>query len=313
MHIDTRSITTPISALVCTAFFAVSLYTQRAQAQEFTHKLDVQIRADDRSSSDLRYQYRLRYYPQLKLDDTWSVNAFAVTGDDYGSSHNTFDDGSADYFYLRRLYVRHQGDYGKTEAGIIPTYKGRVSSSGLSKDGWIKGVRHVRALGDDKLEVVVGQLTSLDPAKALNAPDEFDYAEIEYSAQINDQWSFELSAEHMTRFNFVRSELRYNLSKTAAVFGEIVTRMDETKIKTVLGVEGQFAFQNYPVEYFVHYSQVSDDFGLRAELTEDFLGTGNGFSGKLGGDIPRSDFGWFVRYDAVTSRTRVLIGLKWSV
>ena len=35
---------------------------------------------------------------------------------------------------------------GKTELGIIPTYKGRVSSTGLSKDGWITGIRHVRKL-----------------------------------------------------------------------------------------------------------------------------------------------------------------------
>jgi hypothetical protein len=50
-----------------------------------------------------------------------------------------------------------------------------------------------------------------------------------------------------------------------------VTRIDETKIKTVLGIEGHFAFQNYPVEYFAHYSFVSEDFGLRAELSEGCL------------------------------------------
>jgi hypothetical protein len=50
-----------------------------------------------------------------------------------------------------------------------------------------------------------------------------------------------------------------------------VTRIDETKIKTVLGIESQFAFQNYPVEYFAHYWFVREDFGLRAELNEGYL------------------------------------------
>jgi len=299
----------------CIAFlsFAPFLLAAPLSAQEFNQKLDVQLRADDRSSRDVRYQYRLRYYPQLQFDDTWSVNGFAATGDEFGSSHNTIDDGNADYLYLRRLFVRHEGDYGKTELGVIPTFKGRVSSSGLSKDGWIKGLRHVRALGDDNLEIVVGQLTSLDPSRAFKAPEDLDYIEIEYSARINDKWSYEVSAERMTQANFLRSELRYNLASNAIIFGEIVTRIDERKVKTVLGLEGEFMLQDYPLEYFAHYSYVSEDFGLRAELTEDFLGTGNGFSGELSGDIPNSRFGWFTRFDEVSERTRFLLGIKWSL
>jgi hypothetical protein len=289
---------------------AVSSY---GDVEGFKQKLDVQLRADDRSSRDVRYQYRLRYYPQYRFDDTWSVNGFAVTGDDFGSSHNTVDDGSADYFYVRRVYVRHQGDYGKTEVGIIPTYKGRVSSSGLSKDGWIKGVRHVRALGDDNFEVVVGQLTSLNPANAINAPDNVDYVEIEYSAKIDDRWSYEISAERMTKSNFLRSELRYNYSLNMSYFGELVSRVDSSKVKAVLGAEGSFSLNAYKMDYFAHYSFVSDNFGLRAELTEDFLGTGHGFSAELGGDFTHTKLGWFFRYDAVESQSRVLAGIKWSL
>ncbi|OFA30421.1 hypothetical protein BAE46_11810 [Glaciecola punicea] len=282
-------------------------------AQSFSQKLDVQLRADDRSSREIRYQYRVRYRPQISFNDTWSVNAFAVTGDEFGSSHNTLNDSSADHLYVRRVFGRHQGDYGKTEFGIIPTYKGRVSSSGLSKYGWIKGVRHVRAIGDNNLEIVVGQLTSLDPARALNAPDEFDYVEVEYSVQINDIWSYELSAERMKNENFLRTELRYQYNNNITLFGEVVGRLDSAKTKAVLGGEGEFSISEYSVEYFAHYSYVSENFGLRAELTEDFLGTGHGFSGELSGALASTQFDWFVRYDAVKDRTRLLAGLKWSL
>ncbi|MFT6268629.1 MAG: hypothetical protein ACJAVV_001444 [Alphaproteobacteria bacterium] len=297
--------------MVCAAVMLMPI--TKVSAQSFSQKLDVQLRADDRSSSDIRYQYRVRYRPQVSFNDTWSVNAFAVTGDDFSSSHNTLDDSEADYFYVRHGFARHQGDYGKTEIGIIPTYKGRVSSSGLSKDGWIKGVRHVRALGDDNLEIVFGQLSSLDPSTAFNKPDEFDYVEIEYSAKINDSWSYEISAERITDSNFLRTELRHKYSKDFSLFGELVVRTDSSKIKTVIGGEGEFSINKYPIEYFAHYSYVSENFGLRAELTEDFLGTGNGFSGELIGEISDTQFEWFMRYDAVEERTRLLAGVKWSL
>lgn len=289
------------------------LLVSNAYAQTFSQKLEVQLRADDRSSRDIRYQYRVRYRPQYSFNDTWSINAFAVTGDDYSSSHNTLDDDSADYFYLRRLFLRHEDDYGKTEFGTIPTYKGRVSSTGLSKDGWIKGFRHVRAIGEDNLEIVLGQLDSLDASTAMSLPDEIDYVEVEYSAKLNQQWSYELSAEHIAEVNYIRTELRYKYTKEYTMFAELVSRIDTSEIKTVIGGEGEITINNGLFEYFVHYSYVSDDFGLRAELIEDFLGTGHGISAEIGAQIGNSQFDWFMRYDAVEGSTRAIAGLKWSL
>lgn len=97
---------------------------------------------------------------------------FAAKGNDFSSSHNTLDDGQADLFYIRRLYLRHQNANGKTEIGILPTYKGRVSSTGLSKDGRIAGLRHVANLRYGKFEVVLGELADTQASRALNAPDD---------------------------------------------------------------------------------------------------------------------------------------------
>lgn len=299
-----------ISLAVCCA--SASL----AQSEAFTQRLDLQTRIDDRSSRDVRYQYRVRHYAQYKFDGLWSVNTFAVTGDDFGSSHNTLDDGAADYFYLRRLYLRRETANGKTEIGIIPTYKGRVSSSGLSKDGWIKGLRQVSNLRNGRIEFVLGQLKSVNAKSALDLPNKADYFELEYSGKISEKWSFEVSAERMTESNFLRSELRHQWSDNSVLFAEIVTKVDSGRLKTVTGAEGEWTISNYPVEYFAHFSYVSDGFGPRAELTEDFLGTGPGFSGELSGILLPSIFGeqtnWFVRYDGIEDRTRLLAGLSWS-
>lgn len=292
----------------------VSLTNFAGYSAEVKHSLDIQVRADDKSNKDLRFQYRIRYKPSVTFSDTWSAHSFITTGDEFSSSHNTLDDGAADYFYVRRLYGRHTGNYGKTEFGIIPTYKGRVSSSGLSKDGWIQGVRHVRAIHKDtKLELVAGQLESLDTRDALALPGKLDYLELEYSASITDSLSYELSLERMTSLNYVRTELRYQYLKQHTIFAELIKRANANKIKGVLGIEGKFLLANKAYEYFAHYSYVSKQFGLRAELTEDFLATGNGISVELESQIGQSDFDWFIRFDGVSSQSRFLAGLKWSL
>ena len=298
---------------LCFGLSVLALFAHQHVCADFSQKLDVQTRVDDRSNRDIRYQYRLRYYPQYNIDDEWSVNAFVVTGDDFASSHNTFDDGAADYFYIRRAFVRHVSDYGKTEFGIIPTFKGRVSSTGLSKDGWIQGVRHVRQVGQsNQLEVVIGKLDELDPAKALNVADTIDYVEIEYSARMGKRSSYEVSLERMTQANFVRFEFRYRLFEQHTVFNEWVKRAENSQSKVVVGVEGEWTVFDQPLEYFAYYSYVSDDFGLRAELTEDFLDVGNGFSSEISADFAQTDLSWFVRFDWVEEQSRWLAGLAWS-
>ncbi|XOV81476.1 MAG: hypothetical protein ACFHXK_11385 [bacterium] len=286
----------------------------QAEAVEFAQKLDLQARVDDRSSRKLRYQYRVRYYPSVAFSDTWSVHAFAATGDEFGASHNTLDDGEADYLYVRRTFLRHEGEYGKTEAGVIPTFKGAVSSSGLSKDGWIQGIRHVRTLKTGaRLEGVVGQLESFDPADALRSPSEIDYLELEYSANFNASTSYELSVERMTRANFFRTELRHKFSEQSTGFAELVYRSDEPAHKVILGGDIDLEVLGGAAELTAFYAYVSDDFGLRAELTEDFLGTGHAFTAELSSSFGNTSWDWFVRFDGTEDNTRFIAGVKWSM
>lgn len=293
--------------------FCAALIAPHVSA-DYQQNVDLQIRADDRSSQDIRYQYRVRFYPQYTFNQSFSAHGFAATGDDFASSHNTADDGEADFFYLRRAFLRHSGDYGKTEIGIVPTFKGRVSSTGLSKDGWIAGVRHVRQLqGDSQFEVVVGQLENLNPARALDAPNEIDYIELEYSARMGQRNSFELSIERMTEANFLRAEYRYQMNADHLVFAEWVKRAANTQSKVILGLKGEFTVWEQPIEYFSYYSYVSDSFGLRAELTEDFIDVGNGFSAELSADVDSVSASWFVRLDHIDGRSRVLAGLAWKL
>lgn len=295
------------------SILAAGLWQCAALAAEFDQKTDVQIRFDDRSNSDPRFQYRLRFYPQLNIDTNWSINGFAVTGDSFASSHNTINSERTNYFYLRRLYLRHENAAGKTEVGVIPTYKGRVSSTGLSKDGWIKGLRHVQNRGSDaKWEVVLGQLDSPQASQAIALPSALNYVEAEYSASLSQQTSIEISFEHMMGYSYLRGEYRYKYAPDHTIFVEYIQHVSQTDGKLVLGGEGQINAQ-HPIEYFVYYAYVSDELGPRAELTEDFLGTGHGVSAELSSVLSsRWNLDWFVRIDWVNSTERLLGGVKWS-
>ncbi|MDY6975091.1 MAG: hypothetical protein SVW51_02565, partial [Pseudomonadota bacterium] len=263
-------------------------------------------------------QYRLRYYPSVALTSAWSLNSFVVTGDDFSSSHNTFGSDNTDYLYARRLYLRHENDYGKTELGVIPTYKGRVSSTGLSKDGWITGIRHVRQLANDTaIEVVTGQLANADASEAFDIGGEDTYFEVEYSAKMGQRHSYEASFEKMLGGTFARGEYRFRVNEEDTAFVELVQRIDENAAKIVVGTSGEFAASafntSYPVEYFAYYSYINNNFGERAELIEDFLGTGHGGSLEFSGVLSeKNDVEWFVRADVVDSVSRLLAGIKLS-
>lgn len=115
---------------------------------------------------------------------------------------------------------------------------------------------------DSQFEVVVGQLENLNPARALDAPNEIDYIELEYSARMGQRNSFELSIERMTEANFLRAEYRYQMNADHLVFAEWVKRAANTQSKVILGLKGEFTVWEQPIEYFSYYSYVSDRFSL---------------------------------------------------
>lgn len=313
-----KAVVMPFALLfVVVSICGCMLFTPVLASSVVSQKLDLQYRFDTRSDRPSRHQYRVRYYPSLSFGDQrhWSLNGFIVSGDDFASSHNTLGSDNADYLYARRVFVRYQSDYGKTEIGVIPTYKGRVSSTGLSKDGWITGIRNVFQLQDDSaFEVVVGQLSDTQANRALSLGGEEDYVEIEYSANMGKKHSYEASIERMTAQNFIRGEYRYQITPSHTAFFEAIKRLDDASAKIVVGLSGSLSLYHYPLEYFSHYSHVDDDFGARAELTEDFLGTGHGVSLEVSGDLVRHHhLEWFSRIDVVDSVTRVMAGIKLSL
>lgn len=297
-------------------FLGVTLFSVVSMAAEFSGKLDTSFRFDDRSGRQERYQYRVRVYPQITFDDqkNWSLNAFAVTGDEFSSSHNTFDDGDSDLFYVRRLYLRHDQANGKTEIGIIPTYKGRISSTGLSKDGWIAGLRQVVDTNKGKLEIVLGDLQDTRASKAFETPDDLSYVELEFSSHVGERMSFEVSVDRILRTNFVRGEVRYQQSKNLTYAFELIDRVDINEYKVVLSAETEFVLGSRVVEFFGYYSYVGEEFGPRAELTEDFLAAGHGIALELestfSDDLPLE---WFAKFEGFEGNSRIQLGIKYGL
>lgn len=285
-----------------------------AQGQTFSSKLDVSTRFDTRHEKDPRYQYRIRWYPQISFSEQWSWHAFAVTGDDFSSSYNTFGANQNHQFKLRRLYARHSSSLGKTEIGVIPTYKGRVSSTGLSKDGWITGIRNVTNTSGGKFEVVIGELDNFDEPNAFKSVGDIDYFEMEFSSAINENYSFEVAFERMVDANFISGEIRYQLNQHHILALELVDRLDNNTNKLVASVEGPATFLGASAEYFFYYSYVSEEFGTRAELTEDFIDVGHAASLEIQGElVPEWGLDWFTKLEANEGTSRWQLGLKLKI
>lgn len=291
-----------------------ALWHVQSSAAEFSAKVDTSFRFDDRSGRDARYQSRVRFFPSFTFDDAkqWSLNGFAVTGDDFSSSHNTLDDGEADLFYLRRVFLRYENAQGKTEVGVIPTYKGRVSSTGLAKDGWIQGIRHVRNVKDGKIELVLGSLDDTRASHALQGPNKLSYFELEYSGQITQQLSLEGSLERLLETNFASGEIRYQSSLDSTFAFEVISNIEDQGTKLVLSVERTFVMLAQQWELFSYYSYVDDNFGPREELTEDFLAIGHGIAFELTSSLGIDALDWFTKFEAYQGNSRVQLGVKYK-
>lgn len=123
----------------------------------FTAKQSGEFRFDDKTGRGSRVQYRYRLSTDLQLLEHTSIGGHVATGSSFDSSHRTF--GETNAVYLRRLFLRHEKDDYRYELGVIPTFKGYVSASGLDKDGFIKGGRVVKSFSSgNQLEFVVGEL-----------------------------------------------------------------------------------------------------------------------------------------------------------
>jgi hypothetical protein len=302
---------TIIATILAVAIFIINgIYEPGVYAGEFKNKFDLSTRYDNRTDRPSREQYRVRLYSGYHFDNTWSVHGFAITGDEFSSSYNTF--GEENDFNIRRLYVRHQEGPYKSEFGVIPTYKGRVSSTGLSKDGWIAGGRFVNYFDTiGTVELVVGEISNIESPDAIGFIRKVNYVELELTSEINQSWDYELGLDRILDGNFARAEVRYKPDNKSNIALEIINRLDNSSSSAILSHSNTIHILGYPLELFVFYSYVSNEFGPRAELTEDFINTGNAIQLELEGKII-DNLEWFLKAGSYEEQDRFQLGVTFK-
>lgn len=292
------------------------LFTQHSWGSGFYSKLELESRFDARHEKDPRYQYKVRWQPKYQFDTSaWSLHGFVSTGDEFASSYNTINAQHTQHLYLRRFFARYESQYGKSEFGVIPTYKGKVASTGLSKDGWITGARQVYSPTNDiKLEFVVGELAHLD-SPTIRSPHSLDYVELEVSVDFSEQWSYELGVDHMLDDNFIRGEIRYHPENSETEYAiELLNNLDTQHSKLVLSNSRNLLINNNEIELFAYYSYVNEAFGARAELTEDFVDFGHSFTLELESElISEWSLNWFSKLKFHQGQSRFQLGLKLTI
>jgi hypothetical protein len=198
----------------------------------------------------------------------------------------------------------------------------------LSKDGWVAGLRHVANVSHGKFEVVLGELADTRASRALNPPDNLNYIELEYSGNLSQQTRLELSFERLLSSNFVTGEVRYQTETGVTFAAELIDKVDTHDFKFVASTEKTFQVYSQEWDVFAYYSYVSDNFGARAALTEDFLAMGHGVAIELESSfnfassyaslfIPPSapqftPLNWFAKFEAFEGNTRVQLGVKYG-
>lgn len=274
---------------------------------------DLAIRFDKTRDRRERFQYRLRLDPVYEASSRWSVHAFVATGDLFPSAFNTIGRND-DEIHVRRLFARYAVGDSKIEMGVIPPFKGRVSSTGLSDEGWIRGVRGVLAIGPGRLEVVAGQLDDLRASRALGLLEHVNYGEVEYSGVLTGDLSFELAVDYMLEDAFLRGEIRYDTGFAGTLAAEFIHNIDQNDDKIVLSVDKSFEFRKGTLDWFTYYAYAGNDFGGRALLTEDFLELGHALSTQLSSAFAnRERLSWFLELQFYEGRSRGMLGLEFDL
>ena len=292
--------------------FAVLCVSAPCVAQ-FDYKGDVSLRIDERSDRSFRSQYRFRLKPEYDFGNGWSAHGFVATGDQFDSAYNTIGDND-DKIYVRRLFARYERGDSKLEAGAIPPYKGRVSSTGLSKEGWIRGLRGVWGTQRGAFEVVVGDLEDSRASRALSGDFAVNYIEVEYSGRLNDSRTLEIGGEELFDDNFIRGEIRY-LAKSQAYWAlELIYNTSEAESQVILSTRRDIDRPRGPIEWFTYYSYTGSQFGQRAELSEDFVDVGHSIATKFkGGVFSLERLEWFADVEFYEGTSRLKAGFEFSL
>lgn len=276
---------------------------------ELENRGNIALRYDIRENISPRWQYQLRGYTKINFSKPWSLNSFVSSGCSFDSGYNEIYPENNDCLRVRRLYLKHKNDKGKLEIGVIPPYKGKVSSTGLAKDGWISGTRWVTNTNVGQYEAVLGEVNNIDSPNAFQSISEFNYFEFEFSSVKFGSNSFEIATERILKENYIRGELRYFFNSGHQIAAELINTLGEDSYKSVLSHKTNLSLGNYPIELFSFFSYVDKNFGQRAELTEDFVNFGKSIVSEAEGRLFKT-LDWFLKLESGEIQSRAQIGFK---
>jgi len=169
--------------------------------------------------------------------------------------------------------------------GLSPHIKDEYLQQAYQKKVGSKGSDKWVASQSGKFEWVVGELSDTRSSHALGIAEQLNFIEIEFSSSVTNDFAYELGFERILDANYARGEIRFSRQTNVSYGLEIIGNIAEQEFKYVASLTSEFKLMSLPAELFIYYSFVDDNFGKRAELTEDFLSTGHGFSAELESSI----------------------------
>jgi len=310
----------------------VALYASAANAEIRLEraKLSAPVRHDYRYDFDtgevvrdrLQYQVGLSFLISLaqgKDGGEFQFGGLIGTGNGYTSPWNTVanfnnDESGNHQINVRQIYAQWEYERWRTQLGVIPPVKGKVSETSLDKDGWIRGGRLIMPVRrQGQFELVVGTLDSLDDPNAFQPWAKANYYEVEWTHDWSKGWRTELGGVRLDKDRILRGELRY----TATIFGartELAGEVLRNVQSRVWAHDWSIAQRLGSVTLMNEYAYVPKELGLLGALSNDFFTFGHLW--VLGVKGPLSTEGglyWFGRNYLGEVRINFKLGVGYSV
>ena len=292
-----------------------------------TLQITVPVRQDiqlEHGSGDLlknRLQYHVAArYGLVILESgptgTLGIHGLAGTGGSYTSQWNTAYDlidqsPGTQQFHMRQIYLQNDLHGWRSQIGVIPPVKGKVSNTSLDRDGWIRGARIVAPIHDTgQFEVVFGAIDHLDDPNAFQAWEEWNYAEVEWTQHWTETLRIETSYVLLEEQSVLRGEVRGKWDTKLDVPMELSAEISNNLTESVWAYDLSARTTIRSVTMVLEVSHIPQNFGLLGELYNDFFTLGHLGMVALKGPIgSQNTLNWFVKGYAGESEIRGNAGL----
>lgn len=223
---------------------------------------DVSSRVISKDSQEVQ-QNKVVLKFQKNFDNGWVLVGVGQNGGSYSGDYDTmynsgnkddeFDQAKdlVDNFSFRKLYVKKkianpicEDCDAEIQAGALETEPGMASVTGLSKAGWVDGVRLKAETPYGEVTVTAGSIGDLEETNFYSRDYENEYLEVKITKQVFENLVAEFGGERYDGDTYYKIAGDYSLELAAdqviSIIAETLVNTDDDTEMSSIGIRGDF-------------------------------------------------------------------------